>query len=151
MSRTGHPVLPRTIDTDLDSTVLDYTNDPPTLPENASEDIQNATYTATDPEDPTGAGLTWSLAGPDATRVNADGDTVPVFVYQLTRGHRSSYLGYFFGALTTATTTTGAMATLAFEAGPDHEKPWDTNKDNVYEVTLVVTDSVGETGEYDIT
>ena len=46
---------------------------------------------------------------------------------------------------------TGATATLAFWVGPDFEKPWDTNKDNVYEVTLVVTDSVGETGEYDVT
>ena len=46
---------------------------------------------------------------------------------------------------------TGAMATLAFWIGPDFEKPWDTNKDNVYEVTLVVTDSVGATAEYDVT
>ena len=49
---------------------------------------------------------------------------------------------------------TGEMATLAFkpeEGKPDFEDPGDANKDNVYEVTLVVTDSVGETGEYDVT
>ena len=34
----------------------------------------------------------------------------------------------------------GAMATLAFTTGPDFEKPEDENEDNVYEVTIVVTD-----------
>ena len=43
------------------------------------------------------------------------------------------------------------MATLAFASGPDFEDEKDKNKDNVYEVTLVVTDSVGETGEYPVT
>ena len=34
---------------------------------------------------------------------------------------------------------------------PDFEKPGDANKDNVYEVTLVVTDSLGKTGTYNVT
>ena len=34
----------------------------------------------------------------------------------------------------------GNNTTLAFAAGPDFEKPGDKNKDNVYEVTIVVTD-----------
>ena len=46
---------------------------------------------------------------------------------------------------------TGATPTLAFWIAPDFEKPWDTNKDNVYEVTLVVADSVGAKGEYPVT
>ena len=139
--RTPRPA--RTIDADLDSTVINYTTDPPGL---AGVMIQPATYTATDPED-ANATLRWSLAGPDATRVNAAGDTVPVFVYQLTMNPDT------LEPATQGTTTTGAMATLAFatQSVPDHENPWDTNKDNVYEVTLVVTDSVGNTNEYDVT
>ena len=35
---------------------------------------------------------------------------------------------------------TGPMATLSFKSGPDFEEPGDKNKDNVYEVTIVVTD-----------
>ena len=140
--RTPRPA--RTIDTDLDSTVLDYSSDPPDLLNDAANQIQPATYAATDPED-VDTTLTWSLAGPDATRVNAAGNTVPVFVYQLTRDTTT------LEPETTATTTTGATATLAFAAGPDFEKPWDTNEDNVYEVTLVVTDSVDLTNEYDVT
>ena len=146
--RTPRPA--RTIDTDLDSTVLNYTNDPPDLSSSPADDIQVAMYTAMDQDqEDTDTDLMWSLAGPDATRVNADGDRVPVFVYELVRDSTS------FEPAMEATTTTGATATLAFaknpEGGPDHEKPWDTNKDNVYEVTLVVTDSVGNTGEYDVT
>ena len=34
---------------------------------------------------------------------------------------------------------------------PDFEKPGDANKDNVYEVTLVVTDSLGKMGTYPVT
>ena len=112
------------IDTDLDSGVLDYTADPPTL---VVANYQDATYTATDPEDDD-ATLTWSLAGPDGglfTITGNNDDTIP--------------------------TNDGAMATLAFGEGPDHETPLDTNQDKIYEVTLVVTDSVGATAEYAVT
>ena len=34
---------------------------------------------------------------------------------------------------------------------PDFENERDANKDNVYEVTLVVTDSLGKTGTYNVT
>ncbi len=37
----------------------------------------------------------------------------------------------------------GAQTTLAFKKGPDFEAPGDANKNNVYEVTIVVTDSTG--------
>ena len=135
------------IDTDLDSRVLDYSNNPPTLvtTNTATAGYQDATYMATDQEDDSATPpvpLMWSLAGDDATRVDADGDEVPIFV--LTTDLTGD-------PVVTDTSVTGATATLAFAEGPDHEKPWDTNKDNVYEVTLVVTDSVGATDEYPVT
>ena len=137
------------IDTDLDSGVLDYGDgtSPPTLVTNntVTEGYQDATYTATDQEDDNTTPptlLTWSLDGPDATRMNADGDVVPIFV--LTPDPAAD-------PVVTNTSVTAAMATLAFKKGPDFETPWDTNKDNVYEVTLVVADSVGAKGEYPVT
>ena len=42
-------------------------------------------------------------------------------------------------------------ATLAFKAGPDFENPMDENKDNVYEVTIVVEDSVKNRDELPVT
>ena len=41
------------------------------------------------------------------------------------------------------------MRTLSFKANPDYESPGDSGGDNVYEVTLVVTDSKGNTDEQD--
>ena len=41
---------------------------------------------------------------------------------------------------------TGATTTLAFKAAPDFEVAGDANGDNVYEVTVVVTDSKANTG-----
>ena len=46
---------------------------------------------------------------------------------------------------------TGATRTLSFKANPDYESPGDSGGDNVYEVTLVVTDSKGNTDEQDVT
>ena len=46
---------------------------------------------------------------------------------------------------------TGAMRTLAFKANPDYESPGDSGGDNVYEVTVVVTDSESNTDEQDVT
>ena len=48
-------------------------------------------------------------------------------------------------------TGTGVTRTLAFEANPDYESPGDSGGDNVYEVTLVVTDSKGNSDEQDVT
>ena len=48
-------------------------------------------------------------------------------------------------------TTTGATRTLSFKANPDYESPGDSGGDNVYEVTLVVTDSKGNSDEQDVT
>ena len=46
---------------------------------------------------------------------------------------------------------TGQRLRSPSRPGPDFEKPKDANEDNVYEVTLVVTDSIRVTGEYDVT
>ena len=48
-------------------------------------------------------------------------------------------------------TTTSAVRTLSFKANPDYESPGDSGGDNVYEVTLVVTDSKGNSDEQDVT
>ena len=37
----------------------------------------------------------------------------------------------------------GATRTLSFKANPDYESPGDSGRNNVYEVTVVVTDTKG--------
>ena len=82
------------------------------------------TFMATDPEDITTANpdraMTWSTAGPD---------------------------GSLFKITAAAITAQGdpQTASLEFKKAPDYEMPGDANKDNVYEVTVVVTDSDGMT------
>ena len=121
------------IDIDLDSSVLYDSGDNFTPTVVNAANLQAATYAATDPED-LDTTLRWSLAGPDGDLFEITGDNDG-----------------------TTPTDDGAMATLAFDPlkfegdGPDFEDPKDANKDNVYEVTLVVTDSIGVTGEYDVT
>ena len=44
-------------------------------------------------------------------------------------------------------TGTAAQRTLAFNANPDYESPGDSGANNVYEVTVVVTDTEGNTDE----
>ena len=48
-------------------------------------------------------------------------------------------------------TETGATRTLSFKANPDYESPGDSNRNNVYEVTVVVTDSKDNSAEQDVT
>ena len=48
-------------------------------------------------------------------------------------------------------TTTGAMRTLSFKSAPDFESPGDSGRNNVYEVTVRVTDSKGNSDEQDVT
>ena len=48
-------------------------------------------------------------------------------------------------------TTTGDMRTLSFEDAPDFESPGDSGRNNVYEVTVKVTDSEGNSDEQDVT
>ena len=48
-------------------------------------------------------------------------------------------------------TGTDDMRTLAFKANPDYESPGDSGGNNVYEVTVKVTDSRGNSDEQDVT
>ena len=155
-----------TIDTDLDSSVIVYSGTPPTPDGNVNfANYQDADYTATDPDaaDRADGVLTgdttvmWSLAGPDAEKFfiftnevagtadeNPDTRTIATTV-------TIDAFDDFEDDVKPHLTTTGDSARLAFKAGPDFEKLGDKNKDNVYEVTIVVTDSVGNTGEYPVT
>ena len=75
------------------------------------------TYTASDPETTDDDDLVWSLTGPDASDFN---------------------IGNQEGATT--------LGELTFKEKPDFEKPVDANKDNVYMVTVKVTDDGKLTG-----
>ena len=59
--------------------------------------------------------------------------------------------GSLFKLSATADTTDGHTYTLAFKAKPDFEMPTDSNKDNIYEVTVVATDGEGFTAMKDVT
>ena len=48
-------------------------------------------------------------------------------------------------------TTGGATRTLSLKEAPDYEAPGDSGRDNVYEVTVVVTDTKGNSDEQDVT
>ena len=48
-------------------------------------------------------------------------------------------------------TTGGATRTLSFKANPDYESPEDSGRNNVYEVTVKVTDTKGNSDEQDVT
>ena len=48
-------------------------------------------------------------------------------------------------------TTTAHERTLSFKANPDYESPGDSGRNNVYEVTVKVTDSDGNSDEQDVT
>ena len=75
------------------------------------------TYMASDPETTDDDNLVWSLTGPDASDFN---------------------IGNQEGATT--------LGELTFKEKPDFEKPVDANKDNVYMVTVKVTDDGKSTG-----
>ena len=109
------------IDADLDTSVLNYDNDPPTLLEGDAYNaaLQPATYYATDPD--AGDEIEWSLEGPDAGSFELD------------------------------VADDNGSATLEFGAGPDFEQRGDANKDNIYEVTIVVTDTYGMTDKLPVT
>ena len=74
--------------------------------------LDAAEYTATDQDEDTA--LTFDLAGADADLFKFTEDT----------------------------TSDEADGVLAFKAAPDYEDPGDSDRDNVYEVTVVVTDGV---------
>ena len=86
-----------------------------------ADDVQPADYTATD----------------------EDGDDVAATgLTWLLSGPDASKFGI---------TTNGEMRTLSFKANPDYESPGDSGRNNVYEVTVEVTDSKGNSDEQDVT
>ena len=115
------------IDTDLDTSILVPNSDPPALVPDADHAamIQPATYFATDPD--ARDTLKWTLDGPDWDKFAFEGNGAPKKSIQ------------------------GSSATLRFASGPDFEEPGDANKDNVYEVTIVVMDRYGLKDELDVT
>ena len=116
----------------LDRTVIDTNLDTAT-----ATTLEPAAYWATDPDGDT---INWSLDGDDAGNFIFEPDTRPLSTDPM----REKLLDGFRKA-------TGEMVTLAFRTGPDFEKPGDKNKNNVYEVTIVVTDSTDNTDELDVT
>ena len=108
------PRDPTRLDADLESGVLDYTRgDPPPALRTITTDSNSLIEAATYwATDPeSGTVLSWSLEGDDALRFKF---RTPPYV--------------------------GPSATLWFSSPPDFEKPGDKDKDNVYEVTIVVED-----------
>ena len=80
---------------------------PPSLsfPENQATDRVLATYTATDPEDPSASIMRWSLTGRDAGDFAID-----------------------------------ESGRLSFRNVPDHERPADSGRDNVYNLSVRASD-----------
>ena len=96
--------------------------------------VENTTFTADDPDDPSGAttatdATRWELSGPDASKFSL-GTTTPV----------------------PAGATSPALQFKAAPApAPNFEKPGDANGDNVYQVTVVARDTQLVTGSRDVT
>ena len=111
------------VPTEMSHYELDRTNTPATAID-TNLDTENILSSGTDPNenavytawDPDGDTIKWSLDGDDAGSFNIPPDT-----------------------------NNARIATLVFDSGPDFEAKSDKNEDNVYEVTIVVTD-----GTYDM-
>ena len=106
------PRVSTRLDADLESGVLDYSGGAPVLKDlGTGEDHLIEAATYWATDPESGTDLSWSLEGDDALRFKF---RTPPYV--------------------------GPSATLRFRSPPDHEKPGDLDKDNVYEVTIVVKD-----------
>ena len=103
---------------------IDHEENETVLDVDASNQIEDgAEYIATDADedDEAATGLKWTLSGADASKFSI--------------------------------TDIGAMRTLAFKEAetPNYESPGDSGRNNVYEVTVKVTDSKGNSDEQDVT
>ena len=76
------------------------------------------------------------------TATDADVDDVPADLKWTLSGADASKFSI---------TDTGATRTLSFKEAPDYESPGDSGGNNVYEVTLVVTDSKSNSDEQEVT
>ena len=86
-----------------------------------TSDVQDAAYTATDED--------------------GDDDAATGLTWLLSGADASKF----------DITTSGATRILSFKTAPDYESPGDSGRNNVYEVTVKVTDSKGNSDEQDVT
>ena len=94
------------------------------LEDDTTSDVREGEFTVTDEDtvDVLPADLKWTLSGADASKFDIS-------------------------------TTGGATRTLSFKTTetPNYESPGDSGRDNVYEVTVKVTDTKGNSDEQDVT
>ena len=90
--------------------------------ENTPVDTEVSTYRARDPDGDDAASLKWSLSGRDAARFRIGNYSEP-----------------------------NERGKLFFREAPDYEAPTDSGRDNVYEVTVEVTDRGGNKASRDVT
>ena len=104
------------------ATSIDLAENGTDLDDDATSDVMEDEFTVTD-EDivDVAADLRWSLSGADASKFEF------------------------------ASPATGAMRTLSLKAAPNYESPADSGRDNVYAVTVKVTDTKGNSDEKDVT
>ena len=91
------------------------------VPPGTTSDVDDYTASDVDAADPD-TDLKWTLSGADASKFQFDENNLD-----------------------------GATRTLEFKANPDYESPGDSGGNNVYEVTVKVTDSKGNSDEQDVT
>ena len=116
------------LDADLETGVLDYSGADPVLKPGTTDCddapcIEPATYYAMDED--AGTIFTWTLEGDDAGMFAFAGDDGEPMEEDDEPVRKVTAVN---------------VVTLAFAEGPDFEDKKDKNKDNVYEVTIVVTD-----------
>ena len=90
--------------------------------ENTSADTEVSTYSAADPDGDDAESLKWSLSGRDAAAFRIGNYSSP-----------------------------DERGKLYFRESPDYEAPTDSGRDNVYEVTVEVTDRGGNKASRDVT
>ena len=118
-------------------TVTDVNEDPSVSGAASIDHEENGTVLEIDAED-NGA----NPAEYTATDEDGDDDAATGLTWALSGADASKFT---FGD------ETAEMRTLAFKANPDYESPGDSGANNVYEVTVKVTDSEGNSDELDVT
>ena len=104
-------------------------------------DVDEAPSVATGPTTISHAENVTALAGATYTGTDPE-DAIEILKWSVSGADSSKFA---------ITPPTGPTATLAFSAAPDFEAYGDANGDNLYEVTVVVTDSKADTDMRDVT
>ena len=141
----GDPDVEAAVEANSDTITVDITvenvNESPTITQGPTRDSQaeneDIDDTNTDPDIPT---LAYAVTDDDA------GDTIRWTL----EGADKDALKIAPADATDTDATDGVSATLAFKKSPNFEKPIDTNKDNVYMVTVVATDKKKLTATRDV-